>query len=148
MSSRKIEDLHPELQLLAIEMLDNLKKQGLDVIITCTYRSWVEQDYLYAQGRTKGGNIVTWARGGESLHNNTLNGKPASLAFDVVPIIKGKAYWSTDKEGVKIWQIVGLAGKNLGLEWGGDWGGFKREFPHFQLNKGVRKHVVKNKAKT
>lgn len=137
MASRKIIDLHPDLQPIATAMLEHLKKQGLDVIITCTYRSFQEQETLWQQGRTRLGDIVTWARGGQSLHNYELKGKPAALAFDVVPIIDGKAFWDTSPEGVKIWEIVGLAGKNLGLEWAGDWKGLKREFPHFQLNKGV-----------
>jgi peptidoglycan LD-endopeptidase CwlK len=35
-------------------------------------RSFEDQDELYAQGRTKPGNIVTNARGGDSLHNYGL----------------------------------------------------------------------------
>ena len=34
-----------------------------------TYRSFDEQNHLYAQGRTKPGKIVTYAKGGQSYHN-------------------------------------------------------------------------------
>lgn len=145
MSSRKLSDLHPILQPIAKKFINDLDKQGIDILIYSTYRSIAEQNKLYSQGRTMGGNIVTWARGGESKHNFQIKGKPASLAFDCVPLINGKAYWNTDKEGVKIWQIIGLAGKNLGLDWAGDWRGFKKEFPHFQLNSEVIKYVEESK---
>lgn len=144
MSSRRLSDLHPILQPIAIKFINDLDKQGIHIVIYLTWRSIGEQNRLYSRGRTMEGNIVTWARGGESKHNFQIKGKPASLAFDCVPLINGKAHWSTDKEGVKIWQIIGLAGKNLGLDWGGDWRGSKKDFPHFQLNSEVIKYVEEN----
>jgi peptidoglycan L-alanyl-D-glutamate endopeptidase CwlK len=141
MSSRKIEDLHWMLQKPAMDLLVMCKRETYDVIITCTYRSPVEQDVLFAQGRTTKGQIVTWAKGGESLHNFRTGNKPAALAFDVVPIIHGRAYWTTDGAGHKIWHTIGELGESLGLDWAGRWTGGKREYPHFQLNKEGLKNV-------
>lgn len=130
MASRKIEDLHPDLQPICREFMAQAESRGVDVLITCTYRSNVEQDALYAQGRDKPGNIVTRARGGQSAHNFTLDGKPASKAFDVVPMNNGKCMWSAAHPE---WQILGGIGESLGLDWYGNPSAKFREFPHFQL---------------
>ena len=132
MPSRKIDDLHPDLRPLCIVFIEKAGKLGVDALITCTYRSNAEQDELYAQGRDKPGNIVTRARGGQSAHNHTLDGKPASLAFDVVPMVNGKPMWSAAHPS---WQILGEIGISLGLEWYGAPNAKFREFPHFQLKR-------------
>lgn len=126
--SRSLNDLHPEMQRLTAEFLNNCKAAGVDVLITCTFRSNTEQAALYAQGRTAPGRIVTNAKPGQSTHNVTVNGKPASLAFDVVPLRNGKPVWDAKDP---LWQQVGEIGEALGLEWAGRWKRF-REFPHFQ----------------
>ncbi|ASJ25332.1 M15 family metallopeptidase [Laribacter hongkongensis] len=94
MPSRKIEDLHPALQPLCLEFKRRCADAGLDILITCTYRSNEEQNQLYAQGRNgKPGSRVTNAKGGQSEHNNTIQGQPASRAFDIVPLVNGKPVW-------------------------------------------------------
>jgi peptidoglycan L-alanyl-D-glutamate endopeptidase CwlK len=122
----------------------NLLKQGVSVLLTCTYRSAEEQDKLYAQGRTAPGRKVTNARAGKSKHNAVdTHGKPAAEAFDIVPLRNGKAIWGTsgngidddptddDKDDLELWQRIGAHGVSVGLEWAGNWTSF-REFPHFQ----------------
>lgn len=141
-NSRRIEDLHPAVSVMAFNFLRKCKEVGIDVIITSTYRDHESQAALYAQGRTKPGNIVTWAEPGESFHNYRL-------AFDVVPLRYGKAVWGTkgngidndptddEKDDLELWQRVGAIGKSVGLEWAGDWQPRKREFPHFQYTGGL-----------
>lgn len=129
MASRLLSDLHPKLEPLARLFLEICKSKGIDILITCTYRSGREQDALYAQGRTTEGKIVTNAQAGESAHNYTIAGKPAAKAFDIVPLIAGKCCWDSKND---VWQEVGDIGKSIGLEWAGDWKKFK-EYPHFQL---------------
>lgn len=129
MASRAIVDLHPNLRPLALKFLDECHANGYEVLITCTYRSAEEQNRLYAQGRTTSGNIVTKLKGGQSKHNATLDGVPASKAFDFVPIENGKLAWSN----VQMFKRLGEIGKALGLVWGGDWKSFK-DYPHFELN--------------
>ena len=100
-------------------------KQSIDVILTSTYRDFESQDALYAQGRTAPGKRVTNARGGDSYHNYRM-------AFDVVPIVAGKAVWSD----LALWKRVGAIGKQCGLEWGGDFKSLK-DYPHFQCSNGL-----------
>jgi peptidoglycan L-alanyl-D-glutamate endopeptidase CwlK len=116
------------MQPLAAEFLNNCKAAGIDLLVTCTWRSGAEQDALYAQGRTTPGSIVTRAKAGQSRHNHTLSGRPASLALDVVPLRLGKPVWAASDA---IWQDVGRIGKACGLEWAGEWKRM-REFPHFE----------------
>lgn len=143
MSSRKLTDLHPQMQPMVTRFLANARAAGIDLLVTCTYRSNEEQAALHAIGRTKPGRIVTNAKPGRSTHNNTLNGKPAALAVDVVPLRDGKPVWGMSGDGIdndpsddlrddlELWQRVGKLGEKAGLEWAGRWTRF-REFPHFQ----------------
>lgn len=131
MSSRKLTDLHPQMQPMVTRFLANARAAGIDLLVTCTYRSNEEQAALYAIGRTKPGRIVTRAKPGRSTHNNTLNGKPAALAVDVVPLRGGKPVWGTAGADGALWRQVGELGEKVGLEWAGRWTTF-REFPHFQ----------------
>lgn len=135
MPSRKIEDLHPDLQPICRQFMQNCKAAGLDILITCTYRSASEQEQLYAQGRNgKPGPRVTYARAGQSAHNFMHQGQPAALAFDIVPLVDGKPMWrATDPA----WQQAGQIGMALGLNWYGHPKAVFREFPHFELRRGA-----------
>ena len=128
-NSRKIEDLHPKVQAKARAFLDACEAQGIDILVTSTYRNHASQDALYAQGRTAKGKIVTNARGGQSFHN-------WRVAFDIVPLRNGKPVWSTSGEDGKLWQRVGAIGEAQGLEWAGRWKSF-REMAHFQFTGGL-----------
>ena len=130
MASRNLEDLHPKLKPLCVQFLAACKSAGLDILLTCTYRSGDEQNALYAQGRTKPGKIVTRARAGQSAHNFVLAGKPASKAFDIVPLVDGKPCWDAKHPA---WAQAGKIGMDLGLLWYGRPGAPFKEFPHFQL---------------
>lgn len=130
MPSRKIEDLHPDLQVITREFLRRCEAAGLDILITCTWRSPAEQDALYAQGRSKPGPRVTNARAGQSAHNCTHHGKPAARAFDIVPLQHGKAVWDAKHAA---WKVAGEIGVALGLKWYGSPGSKFPELPHFEL---------------
>lgn len=125
-TSRKIQDLEPKVATMAMMHLQECREEGIDLLVTCTYRDNEAQEALYAQGRTKPGSRVTKARGGQSIHNYRL-------AYDVVPLINGKPVWDSKDP---IWQKVGDIGKKCGLEWAGDWKSFK-EYPHFQYTGGL-----------
>ena len=89
--------------------------------ITSGYRSFAEQDALFAQGRDGDTRPrVTNARGGQSWHN-------FGLAIDVVEISDGVAVWDNPN-----WNLIGAIGRNHGFEWGGNWTGFV-DRPHFQM---------------
>jgi len=136
MSSRQLKDLHPKLAVIASRFLDELGTAGLDILVTCTYRSCDEQDALYAQGRTAPGKIVTRASAGQSDHNFTLDGVPASKAFDIVPLRHGVPVWNSSAAE---WATVGKVWTSfydIRLGWGGRKGSPFPDMPHFYL-----KHV-------
>lgn len=124
-NSRKIEDLHPHVAKLAKQFVAKAKKEGIDVLITSTYRDNESQNALYAQGRTKPGKIVTNAKAGQSWHNYRL-------AFDFVPIVNGKAMWGD----TRTFKHLGELGESVGLEWAGRWKTFK-EMAHLQATGGL-----------
>lgn len=141
MASRSIEHLHPNLQSLCRAFLHRCEEAGLNVIITCTYRTNAEQEQLYALGRTVKSHIgpfkarfplgrtVTKARAGQSAHNFSIAGVPAAKAFDIGVLVNGKY----DDSGMHPdWQAAGKIGMALGLKWYGAPGSPFRELPHFE----------------
>lgn len=128
-SSRKLEDLHPTVKAMADAFLSMCRAQGIDVLVTCTYRDAEEQNRLYAIGRTVPGRKVTNAKAGQSAHNYRL-------AFDVVPLRHGKPVWGTSGEDGALWNKIGTIGESVGLEWAGRWRTF-RELPHMQWTGGL-----------
>ena len=128
-NSRSLDDLNPIVADKARDFIARCKAEGIDVLVTSTYRDNESQNALFAQGRTAPGKIVTNARAGQSFHN-------FRVAFDVVPLRNGKPVWGTTGEDLKLWQRIGAIGKSCGLEWAGEWRTFK-EFPHFQFTNGL-----------
>ena len=128
-SSRKLDDLEPSTRLRANQLLAACEREGIDLLVTCTYRDFEAQAALYRQGRTDPGRIVTNANAGRSWHN-------WRRAFDVVPLRGGKPVWGTSGDDLKLWQRVGELGEIVGLEWAGRWRRF-REAPHFQFTGGI-----------
>ena len=120
---RDITLCHPKLQSLAKEMVNECSRQGLKISIGETLRTKEEQDALYAQGRTKPGNIVTNAPGStySSFHQ-------WGTAFDIYRNDGTGSY----NEAENFFEKAGAIGVSLGLEWGGNWKSIKDK-PHFQL---------------
>jgi peptidoglycan L-alanyl-D-glutamate endopeptidase CwlK len=135
-NSRSLDDLIPPAKARVQAFLEAAKKQGIDLLVTSTYRDNASQDALYAQGRTTPGKKVTNAKAGQSWHNYRC-------AVDVVPIVAGKPRWDVKDE---VWQQVGKLGKAAGLEWAGDWKKFK-EYPHFQYTGGLTLAQLQSGAK-
>ena len=124
-NSRKLDDLLPQVRNRAKAFLDAAKAQGIDLLVTSTYRDFEQQDATYAQGRTTPGSVVTCAKAGKSWHN-------WKRAFDVVPLVNGKPVWND----LVLWDRIGKIGEANGLEWAGRWVHF-RELPHFQMTEGL-----------
>ncbi|WP_394523650.1 M15 family metallopeptidase [Lacrimispora sp. JR3] len=120
---RDITLCHPRLQVLAAQLVEECKKQGLKIAIGETFRTVAEQDALYAQGRTKPGKKVTNAPGSSysSYHQ-------WGTAFDFYRNDGQGAYKDTDG----FFRKVGAIGVSIGLEWGGNWKS-PVDKPHFQL---------------
>lgn len=132
---RDINELHPVLKDLALKLVERCRQEGINIKIGETYRSVERQEYLYAQGRTRAGNIVTYARGTSMSSYHQWR-----LAFDVFQNIRGDEY------NLTVLKKVGKIGKELGLEWGGDWTSF-RDYPHFQYTFGLSISDLRNGKK-
>lgn len=118
-SRKAYASLHPRIQ----RVLDAVISEQ-DHTLLSGYRSHREQDGLYAMGRTAEGSIVTNARGGESMHNCSLENDEGvgGIAFDLVPypidwdnkerfaLLAGRVLQEGARQGVKI-------------RWGNDWDG-------------------------
>ena len=123
-TSRKVNDLHPSMQLGLMQAIDlwNRDNRYPDVIITCTYRSPAQQDILFEQGRTTPGPKVTWTR------NSKHNEYPA-LAFDIAFV---KADKSLDWNPNLFKMFARTVGAMIpGLVWGGNWK--TPDAPHFEI---------------
>ena len=134
-SDNRIASLHPYVQnQMKAFVLKAKLRFDVDLRVVQGYRTYEEQDKLYAQGRTAPGSIVTKARGGFSNHN-------FGLAVDVVPFENGKLNWET-----KNYPLIGTIGKSVGLEWGGDWKSIV-DRPHFQNMFGYSLKQLRNLPK-
>lgn len=139
-NSRDIMDLLPTVRQMCAQFLEDCRRDGIDVILTATFRDHAAQAALYAQGRTAPGRIVTNAAPGWSWHQ-------WRCAFDIVPMRNGKPVWGTVGDDLALWMRCGAIGENIGLEWAGRWTSF-REFPHFQHTYGRTIADVNEKGAT
>jgi peptidoglycan L-alanyl-D-glutamate endopeptidase CwlK len=137
-SEKNIITLHPKTQILARRFLDKaqassqLSDAGVVARIISGTRTYKEQAALYALGRTRPGKIVTNASAGRSNHN-------FGIAWDI-GLFKGPNYLQESP----LYDAMGALGRNLGLEWGGDWISFVDK-PHFQLKTGQTLAQVREK---
>lgn len=119
-NSRDINDLNPYVAKLCRLFIKKCKDAGIEVIITSTYRDNASQNAIYAQGRTKPGKIVTFAKGGQSWHNYRC-------AFDFAVTKHGEIDWGDRKSYLAARKI----GEALGLE------GLSFELAHLQARGGL-----------
>lgn len=127
-------ELEPRTRELCTALLERAEQAGVDAVLIETVRRRERQAWLYAQGRTRDGRVVTHAKPGETWHDPSVR-----RAFDVVLLDPtGKAWWSAP---VERWERLGAIGKGLGLTWGGDFKAI-RDLGHFQLD-----HVTLAEAK-
>ncbi|WP_081671763.1 M15 family metallopeptidase [Paenibacillus antibioticophila] len=122
-SASKLHGLHPVVRQATERLIERSFACGVPILITQGLRTIAEQDALYAQGRTKPGQIVTNAKGGYSNHN-------FGVAIDFALLLPdGKnVRWTVGPAWMKVVEIA----KSLGFEWGGDWKSFK-DYPHFEM---------------
>lgn len=155
-NDRAIDELDESMVTPVYEIIDSCKKEGVDLLIYCAYRSMEEQARAYRSTRSK----YQIADKHESLESKgfpelakilhdvgpqqgvvgrhiTFAAPGESwhnyyLAFDAVPIKHGKCMWAANNLE---WLTYGGAVKRAGLHWAGHWISFK-EYPHTQAVKG------------
>lgn len=120
LDSRDISLLRPDVERNCQKWLERCKAAGLNVLITSTVRDREYQEYLYAQGRTRPGSIVTNGK------TPTFHADTAGLAFDFCKNVKGHEYDDT-----AFFREAAAIAKEMGFSWGGDWKSFP-DMPHIQ----------------
>lgn len=142
-SFQRAQLLHPLVRLEVVATIDAIEANfppNVKVRIVQGLRTIDEQNALYAQGRTKPGQVVTHARGGRSYHNfgtaidfAIMYDKDNNGSFEV---LSWDLNYDFDKDGVSDWQEVVKAFKAIGWKWGGDWKGGFKDNPHLEKSFG------------
>lgn len=122
---RDIKQLHPRLQTIIATCRTLWTNAGLNVGIGECLRTVEEQEALYAQGRTKPGEIVTYARGTDYSSQHQWG-----IAFDIYQNDTSNPYPNPSTS--TFWTDVANIAKANGLAWGGDWTS-PVDRPHFYL---------------
>lgn len=112
--------LHPVFRRKLRALLAQLKAEGLPFRPFECFRSPQRQEWLYQQGRTRPGAIVTRARPWESFHQY-------GLAADLVLHQDGRWNWEMGGRKARWWRRLHDLGREQGLE------PLTFEFPHLQL---------------
>lgn len=142
-SEQRVSYLHPKIREEVKSVIEKAEaKLGPYAAIRVVQggRSFAEQDALYAQGRTKPGNIVTNSRAGQSYHCYWL-------AIDVAILYDKdhngtfeKLSWDTladmDKDGEADWMEIVDCFEAAGYTWGGRFHSIKDQ-PHFEKTFGM-----------
>ena len=115
---RDISELAPNAQKAFKLFLEKCKENSLKVRITETYRSQKRQNWLYAQGRIRKGNVVTWTK--NSRHTSRR-------AWDICKDVKGQEYSDSG-----FFKACGQIAKELNITWGGTWK--QADTPHFEID--------------
>ncbi len=137
-SESRVALLHPSVRAEVKQLIEQAEAgfpTSMAIRIVQGLRTIAEQDALYAQGRTKPGNIVTKAKGGSSFHNYGLaidfailtdadgNGSYNDLSWDIKR--------DNDKDGVADWLEVVRVFEAAGWFWGGKFATIT-DNPHLQ----------------
>jgi peptidoglycan L-alanyl-D-glutamate endopeptidase CwlK len=124
-SRLRLVGVHPDL-VRVVELA--IKLTAVEFVVAQGARTQVEQDELYAQGRTKPGQKVTWTRNSRHI---------GGFAVDLAPVVNGAIeYDNSGKLGLwpRIAEAMKSAANQLGvpITWGGDWTRTP-DRPHFEL---------------
>jgi len=132
MASRETTLLRPELLAVWNDISAQYAHENPEMaqpFIDCTYRSNIEQDADYAQGRTTEGSIITWARGGQSAHNT----QPLASAFDIAfKNANGTLNWAQNL--FNVFNALVQAKYSATVNWGGYFPKGEEDYPHFELS--------------
>ena len=112
--------LHPAIRERVQAIQGELNGAGLNFHVFEAFRSPQRQAYLYAQGRTRPGKIVTYAEPWKSYHQY-------GLAVDFVLKTNGNWDWSDNGPNAAAWKQLHKIGRAHGME------PLKFETPHLQM---------------
>ena len=126
LNSRDIDLLRPDVAENCRRWMARCRDAGLAVLVTNTVRDEEYQAWLYEQGRTRPGGIVTNGK------VPTFHSVEAGLAFDFCKNRKGQEY-----SDPAFFEAAAALAKEMGFSWGGDWKSFV-DRPHIQWDDGGR----------
>lgn len=151
MASRDLTMLSDSLQKKELLLRTKAKEKNIKYTITCTARSYLEQEALYAQGRrtlsdinalrkkaglpnitqSEANSKVTW-----TMNSKHITGliRTKSDAFDLVITDGTHVLWDikvdTNKNKLSDYEELGKLAKECGIKWGGTFS--TPDYPHFE----------------
>lgn len=124
--------VHPDLIARLSKVYVAMQAIGWPMKPIAGVRTLVQQQHLYAMGRTVPGVIVTNADGVTHPSNHQVHEDGYGHAVDSV--FQGDdPYLEADPQAVLKWATYGACVRAVGLIWGGDWTGLK-DRPHAELS--------------
>lgn len=121
--------LYPNFAIRLRRVLEDMRVHFKPMKLSEGVRTLKRQEELYAQGRSKPGDVVTWALPGDSYHHY---GCAADLCFlSVDPFAENNP-----------WADYGKVSKGHGLVWGGSWVDTP-DRPHAQITYGLTLKQIK-----
>lgn len=117
---RDLAILHPVVREKVGQVLAQLAAEGIPLRVFESYRTPTRQNYLYAQGRTRAGNVVTNAKAWQSYHQY-------GLAVDLVFYENGEWHWGRNQQHSRMYDRMHQIARSVGLE------PLSWETPHIQL---------------
>lgn len=114
-----LDHLHPAMRDAVAAVMRDLQRERIPLFVFEAFRSPERQAYLYAQGRTRPGRIVTYAESWRSYHQY-------GLAVDLV--FGGPGRWTWDEPRRGMWKKMHEIGRSHGLM------PLDFETPHLQLS--------------
>lgn len=112
-SINALKGVHPNLILV---MATAICDTPIDFTIVEGVRTTARQQYLYSQGRTAKGSIVTYADGVKNKSNHQIKSDGFGHAIDFAPYINGKLDWNNHANFKIIADHIVATGKRLGIK--------------------------------
>jgi len=151
---RDISKLVPDAQIKANKVVKYCRSKGVNISIYTTLRSLEQTARYYRQSRSINGIMAkaVWLEDkgfdylakilidvgacyGEHVTNATLGEDWHNYgeAFDSCPVDGSCNYLWDYEANLDKWATYGEAVESVGMNWGGNWGGGFKDFPHAQL---------------
>jgi peptidoglycan L-alanyl-D-glutamate endopeptidase CwlK len=149
-SSRTLQDLHPIVAAKVSRLIVACKHQGIEMMITCTYRDEEMQAERYALGRTvigpnararPMGHVVTDNPPGFSYHHY-------GLACDMWPLVQNRVItdWN-EPEWAQVWRVIRYLAHDraINLRDGGNYplASGRRSWGHFHYSAGLSIEAIR-----